>query len=329
MPPRLCRPALVSFLLGLLALPLLIVAGLPALLLGYHSLYAINASEGRLRGRRLAVAGMALGALGSLVGVGYLVLLLMGRLQQANARTDCANNLRQIGQAVWLYHDQHNNTFPQAVVSTPPGLPPEERLSWLAALLPYLERKAMPQARWDALVASLDPAKSWEAPANKRARTTNVTTFLCRAHPSRELRSVPGLTHYVGLAGVGVRAATFAADNPDAGFFGYDRPLTDERLAIDPDRQKRLAGATSYLVIAAETTRDNGPWVAGGPPTVRGIYPDVPPFGVGAPFGGCHPGGCDTLWLDGSARFLADSLPADLFAEMARINKQGEAKPPD
>jgi len=309
---RLSRLALLSFILGLL-----FVTGPPALILGYCGLYAINASEGRLRGRRLAVGGMVLGALWTLIIVCFLVLSLFSRLQQVNARADCANNLRQLGLAIQLYQDNHQKTYPQAVVSNP-ALPPEQRLSWLAGLLPFLERKALPKPRWQTLVDSLDAKQSWEAPVHQLARSSNVTNFLCRGYPFDEQRSVPGLTDYVGLAGLGDRAASLDSTNPAAGFFGYDRPLTG----------KRLADQASYILIATETTFANGPWTAGGPPTVRGVNPEAEPlFGRGAPFGGCHPGGLNTLWLDGSVRFQTDRMPAGLFAEMVRINKRGEAQP--
>ena len=62
--PRLYPPALVALLLGLASVPLLAVAGIVAMIVGFRSLRHINASDGALRGARLAIVGMALSTWG-------------------------------------------------------------------------------------------------------------------------------------------------------------------------------------------------------------------------------------------------------------------------
>jgi prepilin-type processing-associated H-X9-DG protein len=310
-PPRWSRSALVSFGLGLLSLLLLIVTGLPALLLGYRSLYDINASEGRLRGRVLAVGGMILGGLGTLGAVAYVLFLLFARLQQTSERADCTNNLRQIGLALELYQEKNKGTYPSATVPNA-ALPPGQRLSWLAAILPFMERKGTAKADWQTLVQSIDWKAGWETDANKPLQTRKVPAFVCRGCPFEEYGPTPGLTTYVGLAGLGADAPLLERNDPRAGFFGYDRVVT----------KKSVENQSSYTLIVTETTRDNGPWSAGGRPTVRGVDPEERPFfGVGAPFGGCHPGGLNTLWLDGSVRFQKDTQPPELFAKLTRLQR--------
>src|SRR5207247_2627843 len=87
-PGRLSILAVVSFVLGLLAVtpPFLIIASLPALLLGLVSLRRINHSDGRLRGAWLAGAGMVLGALGTAASVVGVVALVALRLQEPARR---------------------------------------------------------------------------------------------------------------------------------------------------------------------------------------------------------------------------------------------------
>ncbi|HMP02164.1 MAG TPA: DUF1559 domain-containing protein [Gemmatales bacterium] len=63
------------------------------------------------------------------------------RVRGAADRTSCQNNLRQIGQALHLYHGDHGR-FPPA----PPLVDrfmPERQLSWLALLLPYIDQKPL------------------------------------------------------------------------------------------------------------------------------------------------------------------------------------------
>lgn len=324
----LSRAAVASFILGLLIVPLNIITGLPALLLGYRGLYAINASEGRLRGRFLAIAGMALGSAGCLIAVAFGIFLLFLWLGAASARTDCANNLRQMGAAIESYQLNHDKTYPQATIPNP-RLPPEERLSWMTALLreqpspeagqrkrPYLE-KTLSSAKWHALMDSIDLEQGWQAPVQATARSTRIPTFLCLGNPNPAIRNTPGLTDYVGLSGAGLDAASLPRDDPQAGFFGYDRTVTFPQVS---DRQ-------SYTMIVTETTIDNGPWIAGGPATVRGVaVEEAPLIGRDRPFGGCHfdftgIAGLNTLWLDGSVRYFTDSRPAELFARQTCLQR--------
>lgn len=319
--PRTTAAAWVSLILGILALPFNLLAGLPALLVGYRTLYSINASEGRLLGRGLTIIGMILGGLGCLEGIGWGLLLLFGVLESYNAQADCANNQRQIGQGLQQYQLSHQETFPPATIPNP-MLKPEERLSWLVALLPYLNRKAAPRTtNWQTLVDSIDPKLDWENPAHQWARSSNINLFLCRGYPDNADRAIPGLTDYVGFAGVGRDAASLPRDDVRAGFFGYDRTVTLSQL-----KRKGLA----ETLIVTETTQNNGPWIAGGPPTIRSIFvEDAPLIGRDRPFGGCHfnfrgQPGLNTLWLDGSVRYLAGSMPAQLLAEHAQINVPAE-----
>ena len=96
--PRASGKAVLSVILGLLCL------GVPALLLGYWGLREVNESDGRIKGRRLAVAGMILGGLGTLLCLaGVPAVWIVGLREKAN-RAACRNNLRVIGLAVNLYH---------------------------------------------------------------------------------------------------------------------------------------------------------------------------------------------------------------------------------
>jgi hypothetical protein len=123
------------------------------------------------------------------------------------------------------------------------------------------------------------------------------------------------VTSYVGLAGIDPDAAALPKTSPRAGFFGYERTLS---------RDDVQAGI-SFTLMAAETDRDLGPWTAGGRPTVRGLDPEETDYiGIGRPFGGLHAGGAWTLWVDGSARFVRDGVPAEEFRRPATLADRGE-----
>jgi prepilin-type processing-associated H-X9-DG protein len=307
--PQLCKAALVAFLLGLSSLsPLSIVTALPALYLGVQAIRAINRSDGRLRGHRLAIAGLVLGAVVTLIcviGVPAMVLLLV---QEYNLRAGCTNNLRQIGESIQVYHNHNDKTFPPGTVPNP-SLKPEQRLSWEAAILPWLVESGPARKKWEKVAGAIAFKESWDAPANANLRH-NVALFLCPVFAHELSPEQVGLSSYLGIAGVGRDAATLPLDDANAGFFGYDRVL----------HPSDITGSLAATMVAIETGQENGPWAAGGPATVRGIDSNCDRYvGKGAPFGGLHREGANVLWADGSVGIVTERKKQSLFRDEGRI----------
>ncbi len=334
--------AVLSVLLGATSLALLgnLVAAVPALLLGFVSFRWINRSDGRFRGRWLALAGMVLGAVGTAIGAAGHLSMALVRLRAEAERAQCEYNLAQIGVAVNLYHDhQQPAAYPPLVLPSPalPADRPEQHLSWLAGLLPYLEATAEqagtartpPQrvVRARQTNERLDRARAWDADENREAVDTVLPQYLCPGNAPRAARGTPGLTSYVGLAGVGPDAAALPASDPRAGFFGYRRVLSrDDLVPAAPGGGGRPeARGTSHILLALETADANGPWAAGGPATVRGLDPARRPYtGPGRPFGGCHPGGFNALFVDGSVTFFKDSYAPEKLETLALLKTARE-----
>jgi hypothetical protein len=295
--------ALLSFLLGVASLFLLIFTGLPAMFLGWQSLRAINAAEGPGRGRGLAIGGMVLGLLGTLLTiVGIVAYAVLQARAKANMQV-CQNNMRVIGEAVGPYEAAHGH-YPTGTIRNPGLTRPEERLSWMVSVLP------------DNIASKFDRSLGWEDPANAAGVNTTVRWYLCPSYPHSQGGQQPAVTDYLGLGGIGVdspglplRLADRTLD-PDVGFFGYDREINDEDLE---------RGA-SNTVMAAETELDNGAWAAGGRSTVRGIdTTDKPYIGAGRQFGGLHRGGAFFLYADGSAVFFSDRMDAEPLEKLVKL----------
>jgi prepilin-type processing-associated H-X9-DG protein len=309
--PHLSKAAVVAFVLGVASPIFSVVAALPAMYIGLQAVRAINSSGGQLRGHRLAIVGMILGAAMTLVTAIGCVALALLYLQDRSQVTVCTNNLRQIGQAVNTYSDHHIGHFPPATVPNA-ALTPDRRLSWEAAIVPFLSQGEAAGKKWEKLAGDIAFLEACDAPANAGPRQTNVTPYLCPTFVRAFSANGPGLTSYVGIAGVGLDAAGLPLTDPRAGFFGYERVLTR------PD----ISAGISTTMIAVETTRDNGPWLAGGTPTVRGLDPNCEHYlGLGQPLGGLHRDGVNILWADGSVRFLNDRIEPDDFRALARINR--------
>jgi hypothetical protein len=85
-----------------------------------------------------------------------LLLPFIIKVRMSANRVSCANNMKQIGLALHNYHDSFKS-FPPGTVAND-ALSPENRLSWIIPLLPYLER--------DNLYRSMDLNKGWNSPEN-------------------------------------------------------------------------------------------------------------------------------------------------------------------
>ena len=195
--------AIASLILGIL-LVFACLTGVPAILFGRSALREIRLSEGRLRGRQMAVAGIVLGLLGCLY---TLALILMPDTREASWRVQCINNLKQIGLAMHNYHEV-NGSLPPAAITDKNGKP---LLSWRVALLPYLE--ASP------LHAKFHLDEPWNSPHNLSLLDLMPNAYRCLSDSTLK----PGMTGYQAIIG------------PDTGFRPDFMPLhfknfTDELM---------------------------------------------------------------------------------------------------
>ncbi|MBA4029529.1 MAG: hypothetical protein C0478_01220 [Planctomyces sp.] len=123
-----------------------------------------------------------------LVIIFVLIALLLPARRSAREparRTQCKNNLKQIGLALHNYHDQYGS-FPPAFTVDTEGKPLH---SWRTLILPFLDQEA--------LYNQIDLSKPWDDPANAVASATRLSAYSC---PSATLKE-PHLTTYLGVVG--------------------------------------------------------------------------------------------------------------------------------
>ncbi len=209
--------------------------------------------------------------------------------------------------------------FPQAaleraVPSTRMGRPyaPDQRISWMAELLPYLGQSA--------LYSQIDPAHSWRDPENVGNASTLISQFLSpNTAPESWWVKYPGVsdpvaaTHFVGIAGVGLDAANYGVSDPAVadkiGIFGYDRH-TALRDITD--------GAANTILMAQVPPMVKRPWLAGGGATAVG----VPEKNSVKPFVSLQPNGKKgtlVVMADGSVRFISENVSDEVFKALATI----------
>ena len=107
--------AIASLVLGVLGF-----CGITALLgivFGIVAQVSISRSNGRLKGRGLAIAGMILSAFMLLVFLAMSAAILLPALAKAKQKAEfasCENNVRQVSLAIRLYADENEGKCPQA-----------------------------------------------------------------------------------------------------------------------------------------------------------------------------------------------------------------------
>jgi prepilin-type processing-associated H-X9-DG protein len=307
--------AWLSFVLGVLAPVTCGATGPFAIFFGFLALRRVNLSGGGLPGARPARAGIILGGASIVLFLVGLFTVGLYQLRAKSQLTVCTDNLRRIGLAVIRYQDDADHPhYPPGTVILP-DLPPDQRLSWMVAILPYMETEpgaaGTPAAfqKGVALYARFDLSRGWDADANRQAMTGSLPWFICPGSSYRPVAGQPALTQYVGLAGLGDDAARLPKSDPQAGFFGYDRIITRDDV-------KR---GTAETIMVTERAQSDGPWAQGGPATVTGVEVDKQPF-VPRQFGGLHPGIANTLFVDAHVRQIADNAAARVWEDQCRIN---------
>lgn len=238
------------------------------------------------------------GGVGSVGTIGVMTALLLPAVQQARTaarRTQSANNLKQLMLAMHNHHDVYRH-FPAGTIEASAD-DPDDRLSWLVSLLPFLEQAA--------LFEQIDRESRWNSDANAEWTGFNITMFLNPAEPD----GPAGRTHYVGMAGIGPDAANLPVNDPKAGVFGYNRTT----------RLRDITDGTSNTIAITEASADFGPWAKGGRSTIRGLTKEPyinGPDGIGSRF----PGGMNAALSDGSVRFLSENIDPDVLKALITIN---------
>jgi hypothetical protein len=242
-----------------------------------------------------------------------------------------SSHVHDLAAAIMAY-TQKNQQFPRGTVDRRPtveraGLPfrPDQRVSWMVELLPYLGYGEYRNVR-----LFVDDQQSWrDRSAKKNADSKNnavvaqtlVPYFLSAKSPeSSWWVSYPGMdqpvasTHFVGIAGIGLDAAEYSSKDPSVakklGVFGYDRATKLEDIKD---------GLDQTIVVIQVPTEVKTAWLAGGGSTIRGVPETDPilPF-VCTEYNGKP--GTFAIMADGKVRFIAKDINPDTFKALCTIN---------
>jgi prepilin-type N-terminal cleavage/methylation domain-containing protein/prepilin-type processing-associated H-X9-DG protein len=281
--------------------------------------------------------------------IGVLVGILIPAVQQAREaanRTQCTNNLKQIGLAFHNYADRYK-VFPCGF--TNPSTTDE--VSWMVRILPDIEQ--------DALYSRYDFTKDFDDPVNQPVAGTIIPGYTCPSTPGTSPRFDTTPSDVLGTTGP--RACTdYSSVNAIktfvyAGCFPTNLPAptnkNDPRVVgaitrINPTRITDVVdGLSSTIMIAEDAGRPQnylpgfrpsltkpitkeGGWVdpnaafsIDGSDPGTGVVQTV--FSASACAVNCandsevyafHPGGANAVWCDGSVHFINKSVPLCVLA---------------
>jgi prepilin-type N-terminal cleavage/methylation domain-containing protein/prepilin-type processing-associated H-X9-DG protein len=294
--------------------------------------------------------------------IGILIALLLPAVQSAREsarRSQCTNNLKQIGLGFHNFHNA-NGKLPSAYSAT-------TGLSWHVNILPYIEQEARYE-KFD--TTTVNPAHT--APnRNDPNGLVTIPTYQCPSCPLKEQAFGPpnntngttdlippntgspaAIPHYYGVNGPRGTSSTGVAYPVGTATHEGVPAATSGMLQRDGDigLSQVLDGTSNTMMIAEMSWVSNlygtryRTWVRGGE-EYAGVVAGRPSFVVSGrnvtnainaiftanlivpyndmPFGSMHPGGMNVCFGDGSVRYLRQTMSMATYRAIAS-RKSGE-----
>jgi prepilin-type processing-associated H-X9-DG protein len=282
-----------------------------------------------------------------------LVLPAVQRVREAANQAQCRNNLRQLALATHHFHQVYRH-FPVRYGWDPQAI----WYNWAVALLPYLEQQPL----YDQIMA-IEAGEFYDQPGPNSVWARAPAVFVC---PSDYMPGQPcvwsdgvkdvycGISSYMGNGGT--------TANADSGIISDPRFVNPPRKT--PVRLSDVTDGTSCTLMFGERYTFDPLWAAfadsmSAQPPMQDYRFFVPwfdsylfaSFGITCPgtsinfrlstsynnddlwprlgaYGSGHPGGAHVAFVDGSVRFLHNSLPYEVLSALS-TRAGGEIIPDD
>jgi prepilin-type N-terminal cleavage/methylation domain-containing protein/prepilin-type processing-associated H-X9-DG protein len=280
-----------------------------------------------------------------------LLLPAVQKVREAAARSQCQNNMKQLGLALHNFHDTHRVFPASGWTRAGPGNRAGKYVGWRPLILPYIEQQNLQKL--------FDFNDNWWEGSNPAAAAVHVDTFLCPSVPQRaEMLSAvahyprPGMMFANRLAAtdyeaiMGVQPASINPHLPNALYNASNRfsvmyrnsrtRVTDVRdgmsstILVVECAARPLVFRNGSVSSVAENDQGIGWADSEGAFSLDGATTDGSAEGCG-PAGGCtkvinarndnepfsfHHDGGNFLFADGHVQFVDESVSLTVFATL-------------
>lgn len=274
--------------------------------------------------------------------IGILIALLLPAVQaarEAARRSQCSNNMKQHGLGLHNYHDTFKTLPPGAIWHRNNG----NRLAWTVLILPFIEQGPLhDQVDFNANNYT----------ANFEIGSNQLNAYLCPSasivesqYSAEEFNGVRNFTtHYYGIMGPkGTNpqdGSTYLEQNTGgwAGHGGYARtgamPGPELNTLGGPCKFRDIKDGTSNTFMVGEISWEDAncyrTWIRGISPPTAGSCKNinyginVQPYSSGnfndVSMGSDHPGGCQFAMVDGSVKFVSETIDFGVYLATASRN---------
>ena len=262
--------------------------------------------------------------------IAVLIALLLPAVQQAREaarRTQCRNNLHQLGLALHNYHDAHS-CFPPGLVQSGHGDHPRcavgdtQNWSGYVHLLPFLDEAALGNA--------LNFGREWWGGVNRTVRRSKIAQFLCPS--DTDWCTTDSGAYSDGAASsyqFSVGTSTYASSAGAPGMFVRNEVIrirdvrdgTSNTVAMAEQRIGQPTNGGAYGSVQPYYSMCGSNWVSCRVTLFSAAFPINSGLGI---MGGCalasnaygcslasgslHEGGCFVLFTDGQVRFVSENI---------------------
>jgi prepilin-type N-terminal cleavage/methylation domain-containing protein/prepilin-type processing-associated H-X9-DG protein len=266
--------------------------------------------------------------------IGILVALLLPAIQaarEAARRSQCSNNLKQIGLGLLNYHDTHNRLPAGWIYQSPNGQP---EWGWAVSIMPFMEQAT--------LYEQLDPAsrrlntlyRANPDPEDRALLQTPINTYRCPTDTTTDLNTLVtfgGSNHfrlatsnYVANAGTG---AEVRDQRNDGVFFGNS--WLGLKHILDGTSNTFAVGERCALQWSAQWAGVGGNNSIGNEHQPRttaraGFLINYDYANLAANqnnaskgYSSYHPGGTQFVFCDGAVRFVSENTPTAIVRVLA------------